>query len=152
GATQTALGAVAADAASVFVPSGSGGLLASEKLVFHNGDLFVVSRNNNTVRRYDGTTGAPRPSAGNSGALFASGNGLSDPIGIAFGPEGNLYVANFSTSTVVKFDGTTGAGLGTFVAAGSGGLNGATGLAFGPDGKLYVSSRDSDQVMRYSGT
>jgi DNA-binding beta-propeller fold protein YncE len=134
------------------VPPGSGGLDGSEKVLIRNGDLFVVSRSTNTIDRYDAATGAPLPAAGLAGAVFASGNGLSDPIGIGFGPDGNLYVANYSPNTVVRFDGTTGAGLGTFVPSGSGGLTGATGLAFGPDGNLYVSSRDSNQVMRYSGT
>jgi streptogramin lyase len=138
-------------ATSVFIPSGSGGLEASEKVLVHHGDLFVVSRQNNTIDRYDAATGAPLPASGQSGAVFASGNGLNDPIGIGFGPDGNLYVAN-TVNTVVRFDGTTGAALGTFVSSGSGGLNYATGLTFGPDGNLFVSSRDSSQVMRYSGT
>jgi sugar lactone lactonase YvrE len=133
------------------VPPYSGGLDGSEKVLVHNGDLFVTSRLNNTIDRYDVATGAPLPAPGKSGAVFASGNGLSDPIGIGFGSDGNLYAAN-TVNTVVRFDGTTGAGLGTFVRSGSGGLNYATGLTFGPDGNLYVSSRNSNQVMRYSGT
>ncbi len=150
-ATTSVLGAQR-PALTTFIPSGSGGLLASEKLAFHNGDLFVVSRTNNTINRYDGTTGAPKPAPGKSGAVFANSNGLSDPIGIAFGPDGNLYVANYATNAVSKFNGATGAGMGTFVAPGSGGLAGATGLTFGPDGHLYVASRDSDRVMRYNGS
>ena len=53
-------------------------------------------------------------------------------------------------NSVVKFDGTTGAGLGTFVAAGSGGLSGATGLTVGPDGNIYVIGFYAGAAYQYS--
>lgn len=132
-----------------FVSAESGGLQHAEKVLFHNGDLYVTSRGNHQVMRYDGATGAPKPADGQSGAVFATGGGLNSPIGLAFGPDGNLYVANYTGNNVVRFS-PAGAALGTFVAAGAGGLNGATGLAFDSSGRLYVGSLNSDQVMRYS--
>jgi DNA-binding beta-propeller fold protein YncE len=59
--------------------------------------------------------------------------------------------ASFNSNEVKRYNGKTGAFLGTFVAAGAGGLNGPTGLAFGPDGNLYVSSNATDEVLRYNG-
>lgn len=64
---------------------------------------------------------------------------------------GDLYVANIGSNEVTRYDGSTGAFEGVFVAAGAGGLHGATGIAFGPDGHLYVGSSQTDQVLRYDG-
>ncbi len=79
---------------------------------------------------------------------FASG-GLDQPIGLVFGPDGNLYVTSAVTDNVLRYNGTTGAFIDTFA---SGGLNGPLGLVFGPDGNLYVSSRYTNNVLRYNGT
>ncbi len=114
-------------------------------------DLFVGSLGNNSVLRYDQSTGAPLPAPGQSGAIFASGGGLNDPEGLAFGPDGNLYVDSFQTDSVKRFSGTTGAILGDFVTAGSGGLDGGQGLRFGPDGNLYVASWFTNSILRYDG-
>jgi DNA-binding beta-propeller fold protein YncE len=78
---------------------------------------------------------------------------------MAFGPDGNLYVGstdgllgNPENNRVLRYDGTTGAFIDTFVAPGSGGLGEPDGIVFGPDGNLYVSSRQTDNnVLRYDG-
>jgi sugar lactone lactonase YvrE len=139
-----ALGALGLRTA-VFIPSGYGGLNYNEDLEVRNGNLFVVSRGNNSILRYDAANGV-------SLGTFASGNGLNNPIGMTFGPDGNLYVGNYGGNNVLRFNGSTGAFMGTFVAAASGGLNGPTGVAFGTDGNLYVASRDSNSILRYNGT
>jgi hypothetical protein len=130
---------------SVFIPSGSGGLNYNEDLAVHGSSIYVVSRGTNAILRYEASTGAFL-------GTFASGNGLKQPIGLTFGPDGNLYVGNYSGNDVLSFNGSTGAFLSTFVGVGSGGLNGPTGVAFGADGNLYVASRDSNSVLRYNGT
>src|SRR5262249_35066739 len=112
---------------TVFVPSGGGGLSYNEDLVIANGSLYVLSRGNNRILRYDATTGAFQ------GVLVAA-NGLNDPIGLSLGPDGNLYVGNYGGNNVLRFKASDGTPLGTFVAAGSGGLNGPEGIAFGADG------------------
>jgi hypothetical protein len=70
---------------------------------------------------YNGTTGAFL-------GVFAA-DGLTSPNGLAFGPDGNLYVVDELTNRVLRFDGTTGAPLGVFV---SGGLNDPITLIFTP--------------------
>src|SRR5262249_57877920 len=75
---------------------------------------------------------------------------LDNPIDLAFGPDGNLYVSSYGTNSVLRYNGATGGFLGTF--ASGGGLNQPLELVFGPDGNLYVSSSGSNSVLRYSGT
>src|SRR5207244_3071481 len=79
--------------------------------------------------------------------------------GLAVGPNGDLFVSARSTNDVLRYDGNTGAFLGTFVSPGSGGLNAPDSLAFGPDGNLYVTSTGFNggtgnypSVLRYDGT
>ena len=65
--------------------------------------------------------------------------GLHGPTGMAYGPDGNLYVANASNgaNNIVEFNGLTGAPMGTFVS----GLNGPTGLRYDSfDGNFYATN------------
>jgi WD40 repeat protein len=111
-----------------------------------SGNLFVVSSSSpGALNVLNGSTGAPI-------ATVDAGGILMDPEGITLGPDGNIYVAGGDAKDVLEFNGTTGAFIKEFVAAGSGGLVSARGVAFGPDGNLYVASFGTDQVLRYDGT
>jgi outer membrane protein assembly factor BamB len=70
-------------------------------------------------------------------------------VGLAFGPDGNLYVAD--TDNVVKFNGTTGAFISIFVASGSGALLRPDIPLFGDDGNLYVGTENNGTLL-YNGT
>jgi streptogramin lyase len=85
--------------------------------------------------------------------ITAGSGGLSSPAGITLGPDGNAYVAG-NGGAVLRYNGTTGAYLNTFVSQGSGGLAFASnsGLAFGPDSNLYVTSGSTNQVLEYNGS
>src|SRR5262245_13701125 len=72
--------------------------------------FLVASRFTNQVLGYDGN-GAPT-------GVFASGGGLVNPVGLTFGPDGNLYVASGNTNQVLRFDGRSGAPLGVFAQGG----------------------------------
>jgi sugar lactone lactonase YvrE len=147
-----------------FVAATSGGLNDPKGIVFGaDGNLYVSSPASNSILRYQGPSGpspgSPLPSTGQTGATFvpAGSGGLSVPMDLTFGPDGNLYVENTANSTgsplaVLKFDGTTGAFLSTFVAAGAGGMMEPRGLAFDQDGRLYVADSASNAVHRYDST
>ena len=68
--------------------------------------LLVSSGDTDSVLRYNAATGAFIDT-------FASGGGLDDPEGLAFGPDGNFYVTSRSNA-VLRYDGTTGEFLGVF--------------------------------------
>jgi DNA-binding beta-propeller fold protein YncE len=157
-----------------FIPTGSGGLGRPDGLVFGpDGNLYVCSSKElGSILRYDGITGDPLPSRGNSGATFVSegsggltfGGPVEGGAWLIFGPDGNLYVPSGgigrppAESNVLRFNGTTGEFIDAFVPAGSGGLAGLGGLVFGPDGNLYVNANTGNpnphapgSVLRYDG-
>jgi DNA-binding beta-propeller fold protein YncE len=72
-------------------------------------------------------------------------------LAIAPARAADLFVGSHDSSSVVRFDGRTGALRGIFVPPGSGGLSLTHGLTFGPDGNLYVNSRGGHSVLRYDG-
>jgi hypothetical protein len=136
-----------------FVPAGTGGMNFVTSMVWGpDGNLYIGDSGTSSICRYDGTTGAF------IGAFVSAGSGgLDYPVSLAFGPDGNLYAANiqrplWTSGSVLKYDGTTGAFLSTFVASGSGGLNYPWKLLFGGDGKLYVGAPGNQAVLRYDGT
>ena len=101
-------------------------------------DLFVSSRNTNSVKRYNGETGAylgdfVQPRAG----------GLSATQEVAFGPDGHLYVSGRGNAAILKFDGQTGAFIEAFTAGYT--LDNPTKMTFGPDSLLYVSQWGQEQ-------
>lgn len=103
-------------------------------------DLAVVSRFSNSVLRFDGS-GAPA-------GIFGTDPLLTDPVGITFGPDGNLYVSVLNTDRVLRFDGKTGASMGLFTAPGA--VTSARNVNFGPDGNFYVADGMVDKIYRFA--
>ncbi len=138
----------------IFVASGSGGLDDAELIKFGpDEDLYVCSANDGSVMRYSGTTGAllpgPLGALGTAQFVTPGSGGLSNPHDLAYGPDGNLYVASFGSSAVIQYDGTTGAFLSQFVAAG---VPSAHGVGFGGDDNLYVASFGSSGIAHFDGS
>ncbi len=119
-----------------------------------SGDLFVAVEGAHRVERRDGVTGnLVGPFVWDDPATPGDDTGgLRNPTGLAFGPGGDLFVASFETDAVLRYDGSTGAFRGVFVAPGSGGLDGPdTGIVFGPDGDFYVPSFWNHRILRFDG-
>ena len=140
---------------NIFVPLGSGGPSQPTGLTFGpDCNLFVSNFSSNQVMRYNGSTGAPLPSAGNTGAVYLSSQsgGLVTPHGLTFGTDGRLYVSSIgTTSDVLRYDGVTGAFNINFTANNP--PVHARGATFGGlAGDLYVTSgRDVLRFNRITG-
>jgi len=167
-----------------FITAGSGGLSNPDTIIFGpdgNGDgksdIYIASGDKagnsgeaaaSAVLRYDGITGAfidkfvgdnPNTTSDETGGLFR-------PYGLAFSPDGNLYVSSFLTDKILRYNGKTGQFIDVFASGNQqgGGLNGPNGLLLAPDGNLYVTTEGSiaregkadfsanlpSQVLRYN--
>ncbi|ATM87072.1 MULTISPECIES: hypothetical protein [Yersinia] len=71
-------------------------------------------------------------------------DGLGSPVGMAYDTSGNLYVANWSAGTVLRFgpDGQR--------SVFAKGLRGPSGLAISANGDIYVASYSEDLVWRFT--
>ena len=124
---------------------------APADLVFgSDGNLYVAIFGANAVSkviRYNGNTGAYMDDF-----VPAGSGGLRGAEGMAFGPDGNLYVTSRVTNQILRYDGSTGEFLDVFA---TGGENGPIDLVFtfGPDGHMYVlnSMQGSSSVLRFDG-
>src|SRR5262249_50810515 len=125
-----------------------------------NGDLFVGGYVSASVARFDWASQTFH-------SFITSGSGgLAGYSGIAFDPAGNVYVASYEESNVIRRYDPTGA---PYPAPGrpgsiyvwddpntptvdeSGGLSGIGNLGFGPDGNLYATSSGTNEILRYQG-
>src|SRR5438034_7458978 len=104
----------------------------------HAVELLVSDPGANGVLRYNIETKA-------FNGVFASGGGLTEPSGLTFGPDGNLYVGSLD-NTVKRYNGATGAFIGTFTSGGD--IHFPGGLTFGADGNLYVRSEEHTSELQ----
>lgn len=121
----------------IFVAPNSGGLRSPTHLTFGpDGNLYVISYETDQVLRFNGRTGAFldvfAKSPDNAPYPIPGGprTGLSGPSGLAFGPDGNLYVSSLWFSQVLRYDGHTGTFMGVLI-------NQAPGILFGPGVLLF---------------
>ena len=126
-----------------FIAPGNGGLDGAYGVAVDAlGNVYVAGHNSGQIHKYD-STGA---FLGN----FTSGVTLNTPAAPTFGPDGKLYVSDYTVNKIYRFDGTTGVYDSNWTLAPTNDLSGAFGLAFGSHGMLYVSSFLKDQILSYN--
>ncbi|OGV73562.1 MAG: hypothetical protein A3K19_27830 [Lentisphaerae bacterium RIFOXYB12_FULL_65_16] len=80
---------------------------------------------------------------GNFAYSFTAGGQLDRPGGMAFGPDGYLYVCSADAGKVLRYNGNTGAVVDVFAQ-----VTAPRDLAFGPDGDLYVCSYGTQGILK----
>lgn len=84
----------------------------------------------------------------NSVAMTITGAALSNPYGIVYGPDGNLYVSNSGDESILKI---TTAGVSSVFVPSSAGLSDPLGLAFDSVGNLYVVNNSGNKRLSKFG-
>jgi DNA-binding beta-propeller fold protein YncE len=111
-----------------------------------NGDVYVADSTNNVVDQFNG-----------SGSFLGTfiGTGLVSPSGLTFGPDGNLYVANFgpgNDSYISRFNSSGNPVDGSPFVPSSTGLFDPGAIAFGTDGNLYITDSSYDALDKVIGS
>ena len=115
------------------------------------GDLYAVSNNPSQVYRYDSMTGALKgvnpfvPFNGQN-----DGHDVQGPEGMAFAPNGNLYIADVTLSNVHEYD-TSGNSVASLGADASAFFSQPTDVAFSSAGDLYVVNPGFANVLKSVG-
>jgi hypothetical protein len=134
-----------------FVPSLTNPSPMDVKVNPLNNRLYVLYYDAATVETFDLTTMA------SFGLLMPAGNplgsgGLYTPTAMAFGPDGNLYIAGGTFGGnlgVRRYHWITGGFMDFFANTGSD-LYAPIGITFGPDTNLYVATQGAANVMRFA--
>ncbi len=110
-------------------------------------DLYISSRNSNSVELFDGVTGEYIKSFVSSGS-----GGLGNTQEVLFGRDGALYVSGRGNNAIKKYNGQTGAYISDFTKGYT--LDNPTKMNYGPDGHLYVSQwgQTKNAVVRFDTT
>jgi hypothetical protein len=82
--------------------------------------------------------------------LVVGGSDITSAIQFTFFPT--MFVSDFKTSSVLRYNADTGAFFDVFVQPRSGGLDGPWGLSFGLDHNFYVSSERTNSILVYDGS
>lgn len=125
-----------------FVTAGSGGLSFPQDIEFlPDGSVLVSGRGNSALLRYDGQTGAFL-------GAFTSGRALDNPTKFSFGPDGNIYISQWSATspTVLLYNGSTGVYINEFTA---GGLALPQEQIWDSAGRSYIASYGLGAVYRF---
>ena len=127
------------------VASGAGGLHLPEGLLVAPNNVLLVASvgfdRPSAIKKYDLITG-------NYLGDFTTAGPLLHPRGMAWGPDGNLYVCSDGTDEVLRYDAQNGDFIDAFVTAGAGGMDAPQDLEFRGE-SLYVSNHGTDTVLGF---
>lgn len=102
-------------------------------------DMLVSGFSSDAVHRFS--------SSGASLGVFATHSTMDGPTALVYNSAGELLVLNTFSLNVLRFDGASGAYLGTLItptSLGSVGLTDPNDMELGPDGNLYMMSHHND--------
>ncbi|HEU4819424.1 dockerin type I domain-containing protein [Janthinobacterium sp.] len=133
-----------------------------------DGRLYILDAPSNTfgrceapypVRRFDGRTGTFDEIDDEHANYVQYGQELKIPASMAFGPDGNLYIADDSfteeNGAIYRYQGpyapNPGELIDTFVTPAESHFRRGGKIHFGPDGALYLASPDTNEILRYAG-
>jgi sugar lactone lactonase YvrE len=137
------------------VSSGTQNIDASGAAFDHDGNLWVVNDNSNTVVEYTtsqlGASGAPTPAV----TLDLGANAFS--YALAFDAQGNLWVANNGAGTIVEFSPSQLAVSGAptpvvSIVDGQPFTNEPIGMAFDVHGNLWIANNVANTVVEYAAS
>lgn len=146
--------------------SGDGGPAISASLrspsgvyVDSAGNIYIADRDNQRIRKVDGSTGIITTVVGNGSANYSGDGGLATsaslngPAGVRIDSAGNLYIAEFYNQRIRKVDGTTGiistvAGTGSAGFSGDGGQSTSASLNF--PSELFLDSANNIYIADYN--
>jgi sugar lactone lactonase YvrE len=125
------------------------------------GSIWVTNYTASTIVKFTRSqfvaTGAPTPTP--AVTLSATSGSLNGPTGLAFDANGNLWVANATSNTVVRFAASQLAASGSptpavTLGATSGSLGGPSGLAFDASGSgnLWVTNTNASTVVEFTAS
>lgn len=110
-----------------------------------NGKVFLADSNNGRIQTFDAD--------GTNPSEFASGATLTFPTDVAFDSGGNVYISDYASNQVLKYD-PTGATELLAVTVGAGSLALSNPLSVGVDslGNIYVSDTGSATVQKFDAS
>ncbi len=129
----------------VFADPETSGLSQPYMPTFDATSFYIASGGTNSILRWDIKTKEFL------GAFVPPGSGgLVHPVGLEFGPDGNLYAGSNGTNAVIRYNGKTGEFIDVFVPPGTGGIDNPYAVRFGGrNSNLYVVSNNTNQVMEF---
>lgn len=129
----------------IFADHETSGLSQPYMPTFDATSFYIASGGTNSILRWDIRTKEFL------GAFVPPGSGgLVHPVGLEFGPDGNLYAGSNGTNAVIKYNGKTGEFMEVFVPPGTGGIDNPFAVRFGGrNSNMYVVSNNTNQVMEF---
>ena len=138
--------------ASTTVTTSSASLFTISGIAFDDaGTMWVASADDSLVLAFSPEILATSGLSEASAVIAPVEQSLRAPAGIAFDRLQRLWVANFETGTLVRFDpGQLAFGGGQVPAVTIAGLSGPTALAFDESGALWVANSHSSTLVKFS--